>query len=244
MYAYDDSVVDGPRTSGMAITSLVLSLVGIIPCLGLLTAAIGALLGLIGLVTISPPRKGKGLAAAGLLLGVVFLGAQAYGGKLLWDFVYRFVEVMETGPRDALNDGFAGNYAAFRGAFHGPGASATNDEAQAFIDALRSRYGEFISSQFPQSGPGNMQPAPGQASLPVPYVLTFENAEVQCEAEIIFADPAQQQAVFINKLGYILVKDPDLGDLRFPAQTAGPAPTDADSDSDADADGDGSSGGA
>lgn len=225
MYAYGDTG-EGPRTSGMAIASLVLSLVGIIPCLGLITAPIGALLGLIGAVTIAPPKKGKGLALTGLVLGIVIFAAHAYAGKKVYDFFYGFFEVVERGPRTALTEGFAGNYGAFKADFYGAGATASDEEVKAFIDELRSRYGEFQASNLPKNSSQPMQPAPGQASIPFPYQLTFSNATVDAEAEIVFADPNAQQAGFINKLGYILVKDPDKGDLRYPplAPATPPAP--------------------
>ena len=67
-----------PKTNGMAIASLVLSLVGLVPCFWFLP--VPALLGVIfGHVAMSqlkkagPAAKGKGLAVAGLIIGYVLL---------------------------------------------------------------------------------------------------------------------------------------------------------------------------
>ena len=69
---------------------------------------------------------------------------------------------------------------------------------------------------FDDTGGGAMQPTPGQTTMPVPYLVTFSDETVSVEAEIVFADPASGNAGFINKLGYIVVFDADLGDLRYP----------------------------
>lgn len=214
----DVSMMEEPKTSGLAIASLVLSLIGIIPCLGLLTAPIGVLLGIIGIATISgPAKKGKGLATAGVLIGVILFSGQLYLGKLGFDFVNNFFQVVETGPRDALTDGFGGDFAAFKASFHGDGSTTSDEEVRVFLDTLRERYGEYQSSQMDQTGNSPMKPVPGQASLPIPYIVTFSNGDVDVEAEIIFADPSGTTPGFINKLGYILFFDSDLGDLRYPS---------------------------
>ncbi|MCZ6734597.1 MAG: hypothetical protein O7C65_02270, partial [Planctomycetota bacterium] len=136
-----------------------------------------------------------------------------------------FIEVVETGPRDALTAGFAADLAGFKDAFYGAGANATDAEVQAFIDELRNRYGEFTGSRLDQQG-GSAQPAFGQPNVPFPYVLEFEDVEVRTEVEVVFADPASGPG-FINKLGYIKVFDDDAGDLTYPPPPADEGSEDA-----------------
>lgn len=62
--------------SGMAITSLVCSLVGIIPCFWVfqIMGLLGTIFGFVGLKqTKSGERGGRGLAVAGVVIGIVLL---------------------------------------------------------------------------------------------------------------------------------------------------------------------------
>lgn len=221
------------RTSGLAITALVFSLLGIIPCLGLITAPLGVLLGLIGVVAIGPPKKGKGMAITALILGLIFTSAQVYGTKKAYDFFYGFFALMMKGPEDALTKGFAGDISGFKAGFHGSGAAAGDAEATAFINELRTRYGNFTASNLDQA-PGQQppQPAPGQTNMTLPYVLSFGNGNVKAEVEIILVDQSGQQIV--KKIGFIHVIDATKGDMVYPtgavnvgSTTGGENPADA-----------------
>jgi hypothetical protein len=209
---FEQQTMERPRTSGLAITAFVLSLVAIIPCLGLLLAPIGVILGLVGVVTVagSPARKGAGLAVAAIVIGAIVFGGQLWGGYMLWQTI---VGPVMRGPNDALVAGFAGDIAGFKSHFHGEGAAADDATAKAFIDELRARYGEYQSCT-PDNARG-AQPSYGQPSQVIPYTLQFKNGSVSAEAEMIFADESTGQ-IFIMKWGYIKILDPERGDLRYP----------------------------
>ncbi len=200
------------KKSGVAITALVMSLLALIPCLGMLTAPLGVLLGLIGVVTISPPRTGKGMAVAAVLIGLVLGGAQFYGGKKAYDFFYSFYALVVDGPGPALEKAKSGDYAGFRAEFHN--VNATDDDVRALMDELTDRYGAFLSARLDEQAMGNRQPQPGQAEMVAPYIIEFADATVDAEAELLFAD--QGTGEIIKKLGYMRIIDPDLGDLVFP----------------------------
>lgn len=73
--------------SGMAIASLVLSLVGIIPCFwGLqIPGVLGIIFGFVGLSqTKDNARKGRGMAIAGLVVGIVLVVIAA----ALWIYIF------------------------------------------------------------------------------------------------------------------------------------------------------------
>ena len=213
------AVTEPPKTSATAVWSLICSLVFCCP----VTTVIGVLLGLVAMVSIggNPARKGKGLAITGILLGVIFTAGQLIAYPAAYKFFYQFYEVVMKGPNDALIAGFNGDTAVFKASFYGAGATASDEEAVAFIAELRERYGEFQMSRFDEQGGSPPQAAPGQANVPFPYILDFDNATVNTETEIIFADPAAGGG-FINKLGYIKVFDADRGDLTYPAPSDDP----------------------
>ncbi|HEY5875052.1 MAG TPA: DUF4190 domain-containing protein [Ilumatobacteraceae bacterium] len=76
--AYDNAATMPQKTNGMSVASLVLSLVGVIPCFwGLqVPGLLGVIFGLIGRRQIARSngmQKGKGLATAGLVIGIILL---------------------------------------------------------------------------------------------------------------------------------------------------------------------------
>jgi hypothetical protein len=75
-----------PRTSGAAIASLIL---GILGCVPLLTGVLAVILGMIGLgATKKPGVGGRGLAIAGLVLGLLsIVGWTGFGGIMGWEWV-------------------------------------------------------------------------------------------------------------------------------------------------------------
>lgn len=87
-YQQFGSAPSGPqRNNGMSIASLVLSLVNIIPCFWFLPlpALLGVIFGIIGKNQIAkdPSQKGRGMAIAGLVVGIVFLIV----GAIFWIYV-------------------------------------------------------------------------------------------------------------------------------------------------------------
>ena len=214
---YDPTAMPEPRrTSGLSITALVFSLLSILPCC-VITAPLGVLLGLIGLVTIKPPKKGKGLCVAAVIIGVITLAVWGYVG--VWSYKTFFKPMME-GPQAALTDAYAGNNSGFKSWFYGAGAAASDDEVKAFVAELRNRYGEFQRAEFGADSRG-AQPQFGQDEAPFPYRLTFTNATgVKAEGHWVFVDRAAGGQV-IMKMRSLTVFDSANGDLVFPGTATG-----------------------
>lgn len=213
---YDpNAVAVAPRKSGLAITALVFALLGIIPCLGLILAPLGVLLGIIGVVSINPPKTGKGMAIAAVLIGLVLTVGQVFVVKKGYDFFYGFVALAMKGPNDALTKGASGDIAGFKASFHGAGATAPDAEAQAFLAQLQTRYGAFTSAAFDESSGGQPNSQPGQPTVVMPYMLNFGATRVKAESEIVFAD--QSTGSMVKKIGYIHVIDTVNGDLVYPS---------------------------
>ena len=207
---FDADETGEPTTSRLAIGSLVCSLICCVP----VTTIPGILLGIGAMISIgnNPARKGKGLAVAGILLGVIFTAGQVYVYPKLIEFVGDSFEMVMGGPTSALTDGFTDDPVLFKSHFYGTGAHADDAEAQAFIDTLRSRYGEFQSCRFNEQV--KTSPAFGKPTTVFPYIITFDNATPDGDAQVIWVDERTGEKIF--KFGWVTVMDPDLGNLRYP----------------------------
>ncbi len=208
--AFNAQPVTATKTSGLAVTSLIFSLILCCP----LTTILGPLLGLGAMVRIgrNPALKGRGLALTAIILGIGFTVFQGFCVRFAWDHFYR---VMFTGPGNALVAGFAGDVSGFQADFTGPAANATDEEVAAFVDELRNRYGEFQKSWI---SPNTAFPAVGATETTMSYVLTFANGTVDCDAIVVFKEKVGGPPDFL--LGSLVVLDSDLGDLPFPAGDA------------------------
>lgn len=206
------------QISGLAIGSIICSLICCIPGL----PAIGALLGIVSAVTISsnPQRKGMGLAIAAIVLGVCITAMQAWLGYQTYEFSKRFIEAMEESPRNIFEPVNSRDMDAFRDAFHGPASNASDDEVQAFFDAVHDRYGAFQQAR-PDDSQAQDQPGMGAQSFTIPYVAEFEHETVDLEIKIIIADDTGS---FVVKPGSLIIIDPDHDNLEFPP---GGGPADA-----------------
>jgi hypothetical protein len=183
-----------PRRSGLAITALVFSILGIIPCCGAILGAVGVLLGLVGLFTISPPRKGKGMCGAAIIIGLIFIAL--WVGLMMWG-MKKVGGPIEKGPDAALREGFAGNWAGFRNELTGAAAAATDAEVEAYIEGLRAQYGEYQSIRIDDTGRRNVQPQFGNPEIPMPYLVNFsQQSDVPAEAVFVIVDQATGQWQF------------------------------------------------
>jgi hypothetical protein len=209
-------MAEGPqKTSGLAIASLVCSLICCIPVI----PVIGILLGIGAMISIGgdPAKKGKGMAVTGIVLGVIFTVGQGVFCPWLYGVGKEFYAFVGSGPNDALVAGFDGDAAGFKGQFHGAGATASDAEVRTFIRELRSRYGGFVSCCMDEQAPPP-QGTFGKPIVPFPYVYEFENAQMRGEAELAFSDPAK--GGFFKKIASITIFDDERGDLTYPAAAA------------------------
>lgn len=154
-------------TSGLAIASLVCSLV---VCCPVVTSLVAVVLGIAGFFTTGMGRKrGRGLAVAGLSIGVI--GLIGWGMLGSWAGS-QAMKLMES-PNIVMREAFAGNDTAAAAEF-ASGAAPTSAEFQAFTAEARARYGEF-KSMIPGEQNQNSQ---GQ-QVEFPYTMQFENDTVE-----------------------------------------------------------------
>lgn len=137
-YGYEtDSMSEPPRTSAMAVVSLVLSVVGCCLPIGLL----GALIGIFSLVGISRSQgrvSGRGLAIAGIIIGVINTGIWIGGWLAVTNGYQAYVKMTST-TLTALE---TGDYQTVRNHLD-PSLTLTDEQFDAFVEAYRADLGSF-----------------------------------------------------------------------------------------------------
>lgn len=200
------------RMSGLALTSFIFSLVFCCPC----TTIPGAIMGLIAVFTIgsNPMKKGRGLAVAAVIIGV--LGTALQIGVVVWGRA-KIMEITVSQPTQALQAGYANNPAGFRAEFYGPGASAGDEEVKAFIADLQGRYGKFNSISLDDGGQ-RPQRSLKPGIIDMPCMFTFEKHVVGGTVTAVIFDEKTEQ--FVWRIQSITIHDPSLGDRTFPDPAA------------------------
>ncbi|MCA9295717.1 MAG: DUF4190 domain-containing protein [Phycisphaerales bacterium] len=218
-YAHpEDMLHDDAKTHGLAIGSLVCSLVCCIPFLGLL----GALLGVFGVMAISrdPVRyKGKGMAIAGIIIGLIVGLVWLPGAYFGWKGVSYAMEIgqfVKNGIPSHVMAGGQGDYAKFLDGF--VDKTLSEADATAYFTELEGRYGAIRSVSIdPQQQ--QQQAQPGQPEFDMDYIVTFADDSTHVmQAHIQVANP--NATGWNDAFGYglirITVEDADAGDLTFP----------------------------
>lgn len=241
-FGRNEGIYDGPpRTSALAVTSLVLSLICCIPGLGILGAGlgVGALIGIGG----SNGRVGgRGLAVAGIIVGV--LVSLAWLGVVLsaQQFMGQASQVLYGTTHSMMTEIEAGDFNAARNRMVGPAANATDEQFEAFRDGYRSAYGSFqdiptgwmeIFAAYAEIG-HLIQNYQGTQNL-IPIPVSFDSGRALMIAVVSqHGGPAPGAVIPIEDLWIVL---PDGTELRLissgPAPTPAPAPggaTEADPD--------------
>jgi len=196
-----------PRLSVCAVASLVLGLVLCCP----LTSVAAIVLGAVGInATKARMALGRGLAIAGLCLGIAGTGLQLAFGA--WSYTTIYAPLME-GPAPALRAGLEGGAPAMLERFTIPeGAEDLDAEASAFLEAVRSRYGMLVSCDLDRS----TQPPTPDSKRPefeADFELRFDRATIKARSCTEITTPKGSLSM---KLRWIELVDPARGDLRFP----------------------------
>jgi hypothetical protein len=206
-----------PRTSGLAVASLVSSLVFCCP----LVTVFGPILGIAYFAAAAgkPWLRGRGLAIAGIVVGTLATAVAALG---LWAMVSMFFRAMEL-PGEAIAKIEQGDEAGVRELFMPGSIPSGSREIEAFAAELDARYGAFVSATVDQMAPPPVG-GPEQAIV-VPMLLTFERGTVSAICEL-----APSQTGFELQLRSIEIVDPELGNLRLPSDGLPGEPPDADAE--------------
>ena len=191
-------------TSGLAISSLVCSLILCCPA----TTVVGALLGFFAIFTTGPGRKrGRGLALSGLLIGLI--------STALWIIPMYWLGSMMTKiytvPKQVIVESAAGDYAA-AGVHFMNGHTPSDEEFKAFSEEVSKRYGAILGLQ-----PGQDQTGQTADSFEMPYVFKFENGTVSGYAVYGVEDRISEPFSLLS----ITLEDDDAGDLTLEAGKGG-----------------------
>jgi hypothetical protein len=157
------------RGSGAAVASLGLGLIGCVP---FLTSLLAIILGIVGIrKTRDPAVGGKGLAIAGLVLGIVDLLRWSAAGVSLG---YAYLETKKASPvaEQFLRDVCAGKVNAAVANSSG----MTSAQLQANVDQLGA-FGTFQGVSFNSF---NINKHNGQASLELGGIATFSKGTKTC----------------------------------------------------------------
>lgn len=197
-----------PRMSVCAVASLVLGLVLCCP----LTTIAAIVLGAVGIsATKRRAASGRGLAIAGLGLGLVGTALQVAFGA--WSYSTIYAPLM-AGPAPALRVGLDQGATAMLEHFSIPEDANLDAEAAAFIGAIQSRYGNVVSCELDRTS----QPPTPDSKRPVfeaDFELRFERSTIKGRSCTEIVTPDGHLSM---KLRWVELIDPAQGDLRFPPE--------------------------
>ena len=161
------------QSNGPAIASLIL---GILGCVPLITGLLAVLFGIVGLrKTRDPAVGGKGLAIAGLVLGLLSIfGWCAFGGTIFATYL------ASKAPRAAAHQ-FIADVAA------GNTQAAVNESTFSSIQITLAtsqfqQYGQFIDTSFPAF---NINVNNGITTAKLTGVVKFSNASKACTIDLV-----------------------------------------------------------
>jgi len=199
----------GRHLSPWAVLSIVTAVFFLCP----LSTAIAPLLGLKALseVRANPELRGRTLAKAGIVLGLVLTGAWI-GAGFWWNASAR--QPMLNGPVEALRAGLAGDVAGFQAQLCCEAANADVTEAEQFLNALSQRYGRLLEIRQSPQAPAPDQPTGTGLRRRIPYLLMFERKAAPAVAEFVVF--TEDEPGLQLKFSSIEVFDDDEGDLTYP----------------------------
>ena len=235
----DTPINEPPRTSKLAIASLVMTFLSCCSICGGLVPIVMSIASIIR-IKLNPALKGMGIAVIALIINVALSAAStAYWWPKAMALGEQVFGLILRGPADAIRVGQTGDVEGFLASVYreGPDAPDTEDAA-AFLDALTERFGEIQSSVIQDQNRG--APQPGATDAPIEYLLTFtkdgKTSAIKCEVLWSMANAAGDLDV---KMKRIRVFADDM-EIVFPPKSGPMDGSDADDDEDGDGDSEGS----
>jgi len=164
-----------PRTSGLAVGAFVCSMILCCP----LTTIPGIILGIVGATTIgkNPMVRGKGLAIAAIIIGLIGTALQGVVGWGYGSMVIGLLNLVNTDADAAVRAAADGDYQGFRSIFTSAGQGASDAEVEQFITDLEARFGAYRSLTLDDQHADFMQQQSSDEFV-VPVIMDFENQTV------------------------------------------------------------------
>ncbi|MBU3729492.1 MAG: DUF4190 domain-containing protein [Phycisphaerales bacterium] len=198
----EQPIPEQPRTSKLAIASLVMTVLSCCSVCGV----VPIVLSIVSIIRIklNPALRGMGVAVTALILNLALTAASSVWllpqAKQVFEQVFGMIL---KGPADAISAGQSGDVEAFLTATYrgGPDAPGTEDAA-VFLDALTERFGQIQSSVIQDQNRG--APQPGATDAPIEYLLTFtkdgKTSAIKCEVLWSMANAAGDLDVKIRRI--------------------------------------------
>ncbi|MHC4993158.1 MAG: hypothetical protein ACYTGC_19470 [Planctomycetota bacterium] len=188
-----------PVVSTLPAQGLTWSLLFFVPLVPLIGAIIGFRGGII--VRRDGLPNGGFRSAMAVLLGLIFTVGQVglgYRG-------YQYVGTLKNAPQEAIAASVAGDLETFESQFADGDIEPVPMAAQAFVDEVQRRYGKLVRCR-------------RISGLGVPnavYEIELDDRTLEAEASFtVMGAPGVEWLE--SRLSYLEIRDPELGDLRFP----------------------------
>ncbi len=217
MDPYRDHAGEPPRTSLLAVSGFVCSVIICCP----LTSLLGLLMGVGGLVSVSSSngrRKGTGLAAAAIIISILSLAGQALFIQWVRPYAqeyWKMAMLVAQGPMEFISDVQIGDFASARAHLYPPVEVQVSDaQLQAFADEVTARYGSVQQGIQSSTGQPPGGSGVGEQSMDVRSQLVFskKTLDTTMTVKMLVGPNGRLEQVGISR---IVLHDPDLGDLVF-----------------------------
>lgn len=206
-----DAVQVERQRSGLAVTSLVCSLIICCP----ITTVLGPLLGVIALFRLKgkPHLSGKSFAISGIVIGIIATLFWVIASTYISKYAMEFVEQTREVSTETIQAGYDGNYDEFRSHLSRSSDDVTDAEIKAFIAILEDRFGKFDSA-FLNMQEENKEIQQTSQEVPIPIRFIFETKDTTGFMTFEFI-PGTEYG-YEMKIGCIQIHDSKNGDIIFP----------------------------
>ncbi|MFG0252666.1 MAG: hypothetical protein ACF8NJ_07340 [Phycisphaerales bacterium JB038] len=215
-----------PKTSGLAVGSLICGLGGVLICLPFVFPVLGLILGAAAFAVMtgsSRPLRGGKLAAMGLAFSCLFLLVHAYGAM----FVYRWVQQPMHGAQTMLLALDQGDYDAAYGMLAPDTAQEVDrDDLKELARQLRERYGALQEVRLDFTGNALTYPLPGGGNMlgfesggdfpPLPIELQFEKGALQAAVKAELNRQKRGPSDSEVRVQWLVFLEPEVGVTTFP----------------------------
>lgn len=201
----EEHVEIDPNRGKMSVWSVAALVCSLIFCCPIVTL-VGLILGIIGLFdTRGARRRGRGLAIAAIILGLVVTVTWIVGWVLAWP---RFFQVVFSGPSIVMEAGYNKDNKEVMD-FFAKGYVPTTEEIDAFFAESEHRFGAFKHA----TAKDNQTTGSDQQTIEIEYVFVFDKATVDVDVTFEVNDEVITESGSYIGILEIKIEDPEGEDL-------------------------------
>ena len=205
------SEMENPQKSGMAVASLICSLIICCP----LTTVLGPVLGLIALFRFKKQEylTGKGYAISGIIIGVIATIFWIVASVIVGGLATEYLEEIKQVSTESIQSAYDGDYEKFRSYLTRDAAHATDAEIEDFVSILQERHGKFDNA-FLNLQAQYEQPEVSDSVDLIPIRFIFETSD--SDGFIWFAYSGNDNNWFEMRINKIEIFGNDKDNIVFP----------------------------